>query len=266
MEDFVTTLVAAEQASIDSMYRMQIEELRWKKEAMEEMKNQYDLTLLPVVPLPEFEVRELTFKSAVTDVRRAGEGTIAVYFGNTIVTVELATGNILSTFSFNSHGSHYEGKNVTYDCEEYEETEEEIRIPQKNFIRSTFLARNAKGEVTTYRNDDYLLSQGEVFRVDSVLWMGTHCVKTLCHEISGRMIALFVYRGIQKLFRYRGEWYQYNQASDGGEIRHCRSCVELPCPFPRRKELYVQGDYIVLRENINYTRNLQILTPRPAAE
>lgn len=268
MEAFIAKLWNDAYNKLTLEYHEAINNLEMDKRSMEDVTSRFDLTLLPVVPLPEFDVREVVFPDTIWDVQYLNETSAVVLFTDEIGIVNIITGEILHTTPRDRFCRYYQNKAVRRAAGAYEETDTTLVLPQPDGIDGymCFYARNPEGMVQAYEVKNYLLSREEVFRKTTELWFGDHCVTSLRSEATKEASAFFSHEGYSDLLCYRGEWYQYGGSTEQRKLWHCRSRVEVPLPWGERKHTLVHGDRILVRDYEERRNVLQILTPLPAAE
>jgi hypothetical protein len=269
MEAFVAKLWNDAYDKLTVEYHEAINDLEMSKRSMGDVISRFNLTLLPVVPLPEFDTREVAFPQDIQDAQYLNEDSVVVLLTDELRIFNPFTGETLHTVPRDRLCRYYQDKAVSHYAGAYEETDTTLVLPAPHGDGGymCFYARNPEGRVQAYEVKDYLPSHGEVFRKTNELWFGNHCVTSLRSETTKEETAFFTHDGYNELFRYRGEWYQNGGTGEERKLWHCSSRVEVPLPWRGSKYTFVHNDRILLR-NYEVNRNvLQILTPRlPAAE
>lgn len=262
MEEFVSNLYTDAYNKLTEQYHRDINDLESKKRSVGDVTSRFDLTFLPPVPLPEFEVQEVVFDESVTNIQYLQEDFVLVYTYDHIYTVQVSTGATVRTAPRDFRSRYYQYKRIVYDGPRYEETEEEIILPEVNNWFSAFHIRNGEGRVQGYEIRHHLLSHNEAFRFQNELQLGDHYVRSLRNVITKEEIGLFTAEGFQTLFRYRGEWYEYGGVAGQRKVWHCRSRALQPYTW-ENKYIHVQGDTIILQSYDGDRDVLQFLRPRP---
>lgn len=259
MKKFISEIYDDSYNELTVQYHTDINDLDMQKRSIEGIVKEYNLSLKPVVPLPEFDTRELHLNSGVKSIQFLDEENVVIHLEDEIVTVNLDTGNVVDTVDCEYSNHYYLFKRVIFGSNRYEETDTDIRILGRRTYSEFFFARDKEGRVCLYKEKSYLLSHNIPYSYEDIRY-GNYCIRILRNLYTEEKTAFFLTLGFKECFQYRGHWYQYGGNYTERKLYHCDSREELPCDWSGAY-VFVHGDCIILWGS-PFVNVVRILRPR----